>query len=206
MPLDEATVVVATRTEARAFRSVAPGITVRHAGVALKGWKQEIPTPVVISAGLAGGLTAAVQPGVVVVPERIATGAGDPIECDAAWTEALISAAERVGCPVVREGIVTLPAMATGAQREEWAARGFVAADMESGLLALRAPRCAAVRVVLDTPARDLSARWRRPALAALDPRNWSDAIWLARHAPQLARRAAHVVRAAIEADSATVT
>lgn len=155
----------------------------------------------VISAGLAGGLTDDLEPGAVVIAGHVAVGGSDPVECDAAWTGALLGAAQRLGFRAARGGIVTLPAMATGLERVAWAARGFIAVDMESGLLALRAQRCAAVRVVLDTPTLDISARWSRPALAALDPRNWRDAIWLARFAPAFARRAALVLAEALSGD-----
>ncbi|MBV9100790.1 MAG: hypothetical protein JO198_07065 [Candidatus Dormibacteraeota bacterium] len=190
--------VVATRTEERAFRSAGVRMPVRRAGVGLRSWQREIDTPVVLSAGLAGGLSDDVEPGTVVIASHVAVGDGDPVECDAAWTEALLAAAQRLGHTPARGGIVTLPAMATGLERAAWGARGYIAADMESGLLALRARRCAAVRVVLDATTREISARWRRPAVAALDPRNWSDALWLGRVAPAFARRAALVVAEAI--------
>jgi hypothetical protein len=51
--------------------------------------------------------------------------------------------------------------------------------------------------VILDTPARELNADWLRPVRALSDPRNWAEAMWLAREAPRCARRAAEVVAAA---------
>ena len=74
-------------------------------------------------------------------------------------------------------------------------ASGYAGVDMETGLL--DAPRIAAVRVILDTPQHELSPDWLRPARALRNPRNWPQALWLARDAPRCARRAAEVVAAA---------
>ncbi len=69
---------------------------------------------------------------------------------------------------------------------------------METALLLGMVARVAAVRVVLDTPRQEISPAWRRPWRAALDPRNWRDAAWLARAAPRCSLRAARVVAAAL--------
>ena len=90
---------------------------------------------------------------------------------------------------------ITSASIINGTERETWAEAGYVGVDMETGLL--QAPRVAAVRVVLDTPMRELSAEWLNPARALRNPRNWAQALWLARHAPRYARRAAAVVAAA---------
>ena len=79
-----------------------------------------------------------------------------------------------------------------GAERRRWAVRGAVAADMETGLL--DAARLATVRVVLDTPDRELGAAWLRPATALLPPAAWRQLPWLAREAPRCARLAAAVL------------
>ena len=61
-------------------------------------------------------------------------------------------------------------------------------------------PRVAAVRVILDNPAHEISPAWVNPRRAAADPRNWREAAWLARWVPRYTRRAALVVAAAIAA------
>jgi hypothetical protein len=76
------------------------------------------------------------------------------------------------------------------------AERGCAAVDMETGRIS--APRLAAVRVVLDTPEREISAVWDRPLRAALRPGVWREAMWLWREAPRCARRAAAVVAAGL--------
>ena len=83
----------------------------------------------------------------------------------------------------------------TRREREAWASVGFAGVDMETGLI--DAPRIAAVRVVLDTPQRELSAEWVEPLRALRSPRNWPQLFWFARNAPRFARRAAQVVAAA---------
>ena len=195
---EDATVVVATRTEERALRRFAPQFRVHRAGVSLRHWNHAISTPVVISAGLAGGLEPGNPPGTVVVASDLALADGERVACDPIWIDALMSAAHRLGLPVISGGIVTAHTLVTGAARAHWARSGYVAADMESGLLAGRAPRVVALRVLLDTPNRELSPRWEHPGRASLDPRRWPEAIWLFRTAPELARRAARVLAAAV--------
>jgi hypothetical protein len=50
---------------------------------------------------------------------------------------------------------------------------------METGLL--RAPRIACVRVVLDTPQREISTAWARLYSVILTPRAWLDVPFLMR-------------------------
>ena len=195
---EDATVVVATRTEERAVRRFAPQFRVQRAGVSLRRWNHAIATPVVISAGLAGGLDSRNPSGTVVVASDVALGDGERIACDPDWVEALTSAARTLGLPVINGGIVTAESLVTGSARDRWARSGYVAADMESGLLIGRATRVVALRVLLDTPDRELSPGWEHPARASLDPRRWPEAAWLFRTAPELARRAARVLAAAV--------
>ncbi|HWW09079.1 MAG TPA: hypothetical protein VNY76_02425 [Candidatus Acidoferrales bacterium] len=195
---EDATVVVATRTEERAVRRFAPQFRVHRAGVSLRQWNREIATPVVISAGLAGGLDSAHASGTVVVASDVALGDGERVACDPDWVQALTSAARTLGLPVINGGIVTAERLVTGNARDRWARSGYVAADMESGLLIGRAARVVALRVLLDTPDRELSPSWEHPARASLDPRRWPEAAWLFRTAPELARRVARVLAAAV--------
>jgi hypothetical protein len=86
--------------------------------------------------------------------------------------------------------------MVQGAGRRVWADRGCVAVDMETGLLDV--PRIAAVRVVLDTPDRELSPVWAHPLAAVVRPDVWPEGLWLWRIAPRLARRAAAILAAGL--------
>ncbi len=167
------------------------------AGVGLSGMRVPPATTVILSLGLAGGLSRNARPGTVVIPSEVAFG-DERVRCDPAWSMALATAAQRLGLPLSRAPLLSSTRMITGSGRELRARQGFDAVDMETGLLARHAGRIAAVRVVLDSPEHELSPRWRHPALAALDPRLWGEARWIARHAPVYARRAAMVLASAL--------
>ncbi len=77
-------------------------------------------------------------------------------------------------------------------------AAGTLPPTWSPGLLIGRAARVVALRVLLDTPDRELSPRWEHPMRASLDPRRWPEAAWLFRTGPELARRAALVLAAAV--------
>jgi 4-hydroxy-3-methylbut-2-enyl diphosphate reductase len=199
----DVTVVCAMRVEARPVRRRAPGLRLVLAGIGLASLNRtELSTDVVFSVGLAGGLGAGLASGTVVIPAQTAREDGTPIDCDPAWSAALADASRRLGLPTVTLPLLSANRVVTGADRARWAARGFAAVDMETALLAGMVGRVAAVRVVMDTPSREISPAWERPAQAMLDPRNWVQGAWLARAAPRLSARAARVVAAAIGASA----
>ena len=72
---------------------------------------------------------------------------------------------------------------------------------MESAHLAGHGARLAVVRVVLDTPERELSPKWERPWRAVLDPRLVREALWLLPHSRRFALRAAEVLADALRRD-----
>lgn len=195
--------VTALRLEERAVQRRAPGVRVVRGGVSLEklvargGAGAQGCTPLLLSVGLAGGLRADHPPGVVVIPDRVDSDAGS-WTTDQLWTTALRAAARRLDLAVVAGPLVETALIVTGPARASWAARGYVAADMESASIAALATRFAALRVVLDTPEREISPRWRRPVRAAVDPRLWSQGLWLMRTAPRLANRAAAVLAEAL--------
>jgi hypothetical protein len=117
------------------------------------------------------------------------------LRCDAELLERLTARARTLGIEPVFAPLLTSAEIVNGTARAQWAARGYAGVDMETGLL--DAPRIAAVRVVLDTPQRELSADWRTPLLAILKPWNWSQAFWMARKAPKAAALAARVAAGA---------
>ena len=194
----DVTVVVAMRSEGRPVQRLVPGLRLIHAGIGLSSLGGAPATSVVISAGLAGGLDPALQSGTVVVPAEVAAEDGRRLRCDPAWSAALEAASRSLGFPTVTAPLLSAAALVTGPGRGPWFARGFAAVDMESALLAATAERFAAVRVVIDTPTREISPAWVNPRRAALDPRNWREAAWLARATPRLTRRAAEVLAAAV--------
>ncbi len=189
--LDSITLVAATPMEARALHRTLPSAHVVTAGIALARGAKEL-RPCVISCGVAGALRDDLSTGTVVVPAEIGLADGRRIACDPELVATLVTGARNLGIEPVTDSMLTADTLVTGAQRPIWAARGFAAVDMETGRIA--APRVAAVRVILDTPARELSRDWERPILALLKPWNWPQAFWLAREAPRAAELAARVV------------
>jgi 4-hydroxy-3-methylbut-2-enyl diphosphate reductase len=148
----------------------------------------------VLSVGLGGALTGDHPPGTVLVPDRVGGEDGQSWTTDRGWSDALRAASRRLGLHTAAGALVSTAEVVSGAGRAALAARGYDAVDMESAAVAAQVARLAVLRVVLDTPSHEISPRWRRPGLAALDPRLWPQGYWLARNAPRFAARAAAVL------------
>lgn len=116
--------------------------------------------------------------------------------CDPVLVQALVTAARALGFQPDTRPLLTAPSLVVGKERGDWYRQGFVAADMETGLLGGRDLRVATVRVVLDSPEYNISQDWLRPARALIQPRLWRELFWLARAAPRYALRAAQVLKA----------
>ena len=194
------TIVTAVPLETRAVRRALPGARVVEVGVGLSRLRSPLVGPIV-TCGLAGALRADLDTGAVVVPDRVRGPDGTERPCDAELVARLAAGARRLGLEPVAGTLLTSATLVVGAERRRWAERGCVAADMETGLLA--ADRLAAVRVVLDTPERELSGAWQRPWRALLHPGAWRELPWLARESPRCARLAAAVLAAALRPDAA---
>lgn len=190
-------IVTATSVEAKAARRAMPGREVLEAGVALCHPELVEGRNTVISCGLAGGLHHHLPTGTVVIPKEVLRPDGTSLQCDGDLTSKLVNAAHSLGIEPVTDPLVTTTHIVTGNDRRVWSDRGYAGVDMETGLL--NAPRVGAVRVILDTPLRELSEEWLRPTRALLNPLLWPEALWLARHAPRCAARAAAVVAAALK-------
>ncbi len=185
-------VVAATRVEARAVRRAAPNARVVECGIAFSLCDPAGLGTIVISCGLAGALRADLPTGTVVVADRVRRPSGEEIVCDRAVVLQLAVAARRLGCEPVVAPLLTSATFVRGADRARWAREGYAAVDMESGRIV--APRVGVVRVVLDTPHRELSPAWLHPARALANPLLWGEALWLAREGPRCAAIAAAVV------------
>jgi hypothetical protein len=193
--IDRVTIVAATRLEANAIRREAPKLRVVLCGIGLRKVRSGEFGDAVVSSGLAGGLRDDLPTGSVVIPQSVAVEGGVATSCDPELSAALIAAAQKLGYVPLRGSLLTSAAIISGEARSSWACAGFIAADMETGLI--RAPRVAAVRVILDTPHNELSDAWRKPASALTRPYLWPQGLWLARNAPRCARIAAQIVAAA---------
>ncbi len=193
-PLPPVTFVAATALECGALRRLLPAARVVQTGVALEALRDELGETVV-SCGLAGGLRDDLPTGTVLIPREVRRPNGETLRCDPELVEAFAESARRLGLEPRFDPLLTSGSIVNGAARGTWGARGYAGVDMETGLLG--AARVAAVRVVLDTPRRELSSDWRTPLAAMLKPWNWPQAVWLAREAPRAAQLAARVVAGA---------
>jgi nucleoside phosphorylase len=191
-PEDALVVIAATALEATAVRRAAPGVRVIETGVALARANPANLGECVVSCGLAGGLRADLASGTVLIPREVRRPNSEMLQCDAELVDALLESARRLRIEPVTDPLLTSEQIVNGAARAQWAARGYAGVDMETGRIV--AARVAAVRVILDTPQRELSSDWLNPSRALRDPRNWPQAFWLARAAPSAARLAARIV------------
>lgn len=190
----DVTIVTATGVEYAAARKAAPlEVRVVEAGIALARTLDF--GEIAISCGLAGGLRADLPTGSVVIPNLVQRPDGSELECDAQLSALLRAAARRLGYEPVDAPLLTSATLVRGRERLQWADR-FAAVDMESGLIAAR--RVACVRVVLDTPQREISSAWLRPGSVPFHPRAWRDLPFLAREGPRCARIAASVTAEAL--------
>jgi 4-hydroxy-3-methylbut-2-enyl diphosphate reductase len=189
-----------TSLEYGAMRLAIQRTGVTWAGVRLNRWRGAPAGSVVVVCGLAGALTRTLRPGSLLVPEQIGLPDGRTLRADGQLVQALLLAAQRLGLPAHTGPLLTASSMVVDQARGAWARRGFVAADMETGLLAGWGLRVAAVRVVLDSPAHELSAAWAQPWSALAQPRAWCELVWLSHAAPRYAWRAARVLQCALEA------
>lgn len=187
------------RAVRRALSAAGDPAPVVRCGISLSRWKPPPPPlPVLITCGLAGSLRADLRPGTVVVAESVAVEDGEPVVCDPGWVAALVAGARACGHEPVVGPVLTARRLVVGEARSLWSERGFVAAEMETALLAPTGAALASVRVVIDAPAAELSERWTSPGRAALDPRHWAEAIRLARRAPGYAALAGRCLASAL--------
>jgi hypothetical protein len=164
----------------------------------LARWRGAQQGSIVVVCGLAGALAPGLPPGTVLVPEQVGLASGEIMYCDPAVVQALVTAARALHFQPDTRPLLTAPSLVIGGERSKWYRRGYVAADMETGLLAGRHLRVATVRVVLDSPEHGISPQWLRPAWALLHPQLWRELLWLGRMAPRYALRAAQVLKAGL--------
>lgn len=188
------TYIGATALECKALRRALPGARVVETGIALRTTRSGLGA-IVISCGLAGGLREDLPTGTLLLPREVRRPDGGMLQCDPELVDAFAKSARLLGVEPCFDPLLTAAEIVNGPARAQWGARGFAAVDMETGLL--NATSVAAVRVVLDTPQRELSKEWERPLSAMLKPWNWPQAAWLAREAPRAATLAARVVAGA---------
>jgi hypothetical protein len=205
----EMEILASTLLEYWAVRHVLPHARASWAGVRLSRlkdshWQDRSWDSVVVVCGLAGALAPGLPPGTVLIPERVGLADGSIIHCDPALVQALVAAARMLHFRLHTGPLLTAPSLIVADDRHYWSQQGFVAVDMETGLLAGRNLRIATIRVVLDSPEYGISPNWLTPAKALLQPSLWRELFWLARVAPRYALRAAHVLKVGLATGQAT--
>jgi hypothetical protein len=202
------TVAAATRTEVRAARRELGGtVEVLEVGVGLsriRARQAGNPGPVsrpwpwgdtVVICGVAGALRP-LSTGTVLIPEQVGRPDGSILSCDRGLVAALVAAAGRLGLVPECGPLLTADRLVVGEERRRWAEQGYVAVDMETGLVQAR--RVATIRVVLDGPDQELDPAWRGGWRLLARPVAFRQLPWLAREGPRCARRAAAVLAAAL--------
>jgi 4-hydroxy-3-methylbut-2-en-1-yl diphosphate reductase len=136
-------IVAALLLEARAVGGTRIGMRARR----------PLPDGPLALAGVAGAVVPGLAPGDVVVADRVLLD-GDEILLPGA---AALAKALRIAGLTVHVGPVGgATELVTGPARAAWAARGALAVDLESGVLARTGRLAAVVRTVVDTPAHPL--------------------------------------------------
>lgn len=188
-------ILAPTFLEYWAVRHTLPHARASWAGVRLARWKGARQGSIVVVCGLAGALAPDLRPGTVLIPDWVGLADGRIMHCDTALVQALVTAARTLHFQPDTRPLLTAQSLIGSDHGHDWSQRGFVAADMETGLLTGRNLRVATIRVVLDSPEHDISPDWLRPTRALLQPGLWRELFWLSRVAPQYALRAAHVLK-----------
>ena len=187
------------RAVRRAIAAAGNRTPVVRCGISLSRWEPPPPPrPALITCGLAGGLLPRLSPGTVVVAESVAFEDGDPVACDPGLVASLAAGTRACGHEPVVGPVLTARQLVVGGARAAWARRGFVAAEMETALLIPTGAPLASLRVIIDAPAAEVSEHWVSPGRAALDPRRWREAMWLAARAPRYSRLAARCLAAGL--------
>jgi len=179
-------VIVPLRIECLAVRRGLPGVLVLRSGMGAVRARSTalaaavIPADAVAVAGFCGAVAEGLRPGDLVVAGEVRGPAG-VVTCESGPVVAALSA---LGIARVHVGpVVSADHLVRGAERTVLAGEGALAADMESAWLAPAAAGkpFAVLRVVLDTPAREIdrplttlaggitawrALRWAAPALA----------------------------------------
>lgn len=190
-------VLTPTFLERWAVRRRLPRVHPVWTGVRLARWSGARAGSIVVVCGVAGALAPSLRPGCVLVPDWVGRPDGTALRCDAELTRALLEGAAALGYQPETGPLLTAPAIVTGSEREIWARRGYMAADMETGLLAGQGLRVATVRVILDGVRNPISAQWVTPLRGLLRLGMWQELWWLCRAAPAYSLRAAEVLEAA---------
>jgi 4-hydroxy-3-methylbut-2-enyl diphosphate reductase len=164
------------RIEARLAASGARRATVHRTGIGPKraqgsvGPLQALPGDTLLVLGFCGALGGELQPGEIVVAERVYAAADEghaELSVACAGADALAATLAQNGLRARTGEVVCVGKLALGERREQLFRNGAIAVDMESAWLAAAAQQrpFAVVRIVLDTPERELLRPQTAPIL-----------------------------------------
>ena len=147
--------------EAWAMRRGLPGVTVlktglgREKSIAARAMVDRIDPEVLVIAGFCGALDPSLRPGDVVVASRVG---GPDGSCLTLESESLLLALRGDGIMATSGLVISSEHLVRGVERKALYRAGGMAVDMESAWLAraARSRPLAVVRVVVDTPGREL--------------------------------------------------
>jgi 4-hydroxy-3-methylbut-2-en-1-yl diphosphate reductase len=169
------------------LRKGAPGLPVARTGMgpvrAAQAAEAHTTASAVAIAGVAGALRPGLQPGTVVIADRVLGPAGEEVAVLRS-APALASEVQALGLPVAVGTVISTPEVIRGGDaRARLAAMGAIAVDCETASILERfgAVPAAVVRVVADTPERELRS-------VATIPGGWKALRALSAAAPALQR------------------
>src|SRR5258708_6481824 len=136
-------ILAPTFLEYWAVRRTLPHARASWAGVPLARWKGARQVSIVVVCGLAGALVPGLRPGTVLIPDWVGLADGRIVHCDPELVQALVTAARTLHFRPDTGPLLTAQSLIVGGDRHDWSQRGFVAADMETGLLTGRNLRVA---------------------------------------------------------------
>ena len=139
-------ILAPTFLEYWAVRSTLPHARASWAGMRLARWKGAGQDSIVVVCGLAGALAPGLRPGTILIPDRVGLADGRFMHCDPALVQALVTAARTLHFRPDTGPLLTAQSLIVGGNRRNWSQQGFVAADMETGLLTGRNLRVATIR------------------------------------------------------------
>jgi 4-hydroxy-3-methylbut-2-en-1-yl diphosphate reductase len=156
------------RIEARALSRGVPAERIVRTGIGPRASRRRrtavsaFPAAAVAVVGVGGALQPGLEPGDVVVADRILRRDGSSVaECTA--PELLAGKLRTRGLSVRIGSVVSVRSPASGSARRALGATGALVADMESAWLAAAAGGrpLAVVRAVMDSPTRELTNPWQ---------------------------------------------
>lgn len=188
-------ILAPTLPEYWAVRILLPRACIYRTGVGMARRQKLRQGSIVVVCGLAGALVSGLSPGTILIPEWVGLANGKTMACDPGLVQTLVTATRSLHWQLSTGPLLTASSLIVGSERSKWTQHGFVAVDMETGLLAEQDLHVAAIRVILDTPEHEISSDWLHPEKAFFQAQHWKELWWLSSTAPRYMLRVARVIK-----------